>query len=197
MQVCWKTAAVFLIGALLSAGAGMSQAGETETLAGEQDMVNPQAAESKIESALNSPKRGQVTGRALPRFVSMKASIGRARRGPSMSHRIDWVFTQPDLPLMITDEFGLWRRVTAADGTGGWMHHILLSGVRYVIITADKAALHLKPDENASVTAVAEKDVIAKLGKCTVGWCRISASGYKGWVRKSEVWGVDANEVRN
>ena len=196
MRSYWNAAAVFCTSAVLAASAALAQTEETGTPVAEQDPKHSQAAESEKEIDLNSSKRGPVTGRALPRFVSMKASNGYARRGPSMLHRIDWEFTQPDLPLMITDEFGLWRRVRAVDGTGGWMHYILLSGVRYVIITADRATLHLKPDESASVTAFAEKDVIAKLGKCTKHWCRISSGGYKGWVRKSEFWGVGADEIR-
>ena len=140
---------------------------------------------------------GRMTGRKLPRFVSMKAATGRARRGPSMSHRIDWVFTQRGLPLMITDEFGLWRRVQAVDGSGGWMHYILLSGVRYVMVTEEGAELRVSPDESAQIRALAEKDLIAKLGKCTLDWCRISAGGYKGWVSKTQIWGVEPDEIRN
>ena len=197
MRINWKTASLFLAGTILSTCAGLSQTVGSETPVAGQNPEISQAAEPENEIELVPPRKGQVTGRALPRFVSMKASTGRARRGPSMSHRIDWVFTQPDLPLMITDEFGLWRRVRAVDGTGGWMHYVLLSGVRYVIITADKATLHLTPDESSTVTAFAEKHVIAKLGKCTIDWCRISSRGYKGWVRKHEIWGVDADEIRN
>ncbi len=196
MRVYWKTASVFFIGAMLSASAGLAQSDQTEALAAENSLETPQAAESANETDQSSFRTGQVTGRPLPRFVSMKASTGRARRGPSTSHRIDWVFTQRNLPLMITDEFGLWRRVRAVDGTGGWMHYVLLSGVRYVIVTAERATLHLRPDKSSSVTAFAERDVIAKLGKCTVDWCQISSGGYKGWVLKSEAWGVDADETR-
>ncbi|MGL4279924.1 MAG: SH3 domain-containing protein, partial [Albidovulum sp.] len=28
-------------------------------------------------------------------------------------------------------------------------------------------------------------------------WCRISASGERGWVLKSELWGVDPEELRD
>ncbi len=141
--------------------------------------------------------RGEVTNLPLPRFVSLKTSEGNARRGPSLSHRIDWVFRHPDMPLRITAEFGNWRRVEDQDGAGGWVHYSLLSGVRTVVVTDDNAELHLKPSADAPVMARAEPGVIARLGECEVGWCRITAGGQKGWVQKPEIWGVGADEIRD
>ena len=64
---------------------------------------------------------GSVTHLPVPRFVSMKASEGNVRRGPSLSHRIDWVYKRRDMPLRITAEHGHWRRVEDRDGMGGWV----------------------------------------------------------------------------
>jgi SH3-like domain-containing protein len=141
--------------------------------------------------------RGKVTNLPIPRYVSLKASEGNVRRGPSLSHRIDWVFRRRDMPLEVTDEYGHWRRVRDRDGQGGWIHYSLLSGVRTVIVEEDMAALLIKPDPAAPVNARAEAGVIAELDECTPDWCRISADGYRGWVLKSALWGVDAAEVRD
>ncbi|CAN0603746.1 unnamed protein product, partial [Ectocarpus sp. 12 AP-2014] len=43
-------------------------------------------------TAISASDRGKVTNLPIPRFVSLKAEEGNARRGPSLSHRIDWVF---------------------------------------------------------------------------------------------------------
>ena len=42
---------------------------------------------------------GPVTSLPLPRYVSLKASEGNVRRGPSLTHRIDWVFKRRNMPL--------------------------------------------------------------------------------------------------
>lgn len=118
------------------------------------------------------------------------------RRGPSLSHRIDWVFTRRNMPLEITDEFGHWRRVRDLDGAGGWMHYSLLSGVRTVIVKEDMVALTMKPEGSAPVNAHAEAGVVARLGKCSADWCRISADGYRGWAPKHTLWGVEPDEIR-
>lgn len=147
--------------------------------------------------ALAEGQRGSVTNLPLPRYVSLKASEGNARRGPSLSHRIDWVFQHRDMPLRIVAEYGHWRRVEDRDGAGGWVHYSLLSGVRTVVVTEDLAPLHLKPDQGAPVMAQAQSGAIARLGDCDANWCRISAAGQRGWVQKTALWGVEPNEVRN
>ena len=141
--------------------------------------------------------RGTVTNLPLPRFVSLKAAEGNVRRGPSLSHRIDWVFRHRDMPLKVTAEFGNWRRVEDSDGQGGWIHYSLLSGTRTVIVEQDGVALRNKPDAAASIVAEAERGVIAELGECAPDWCKIAAGGESGWAMKADLWGVGADEIRD
>ncbi len=140
---------------------------------------------------------GPVTNLPMPRFVSMKASESNVRRGPSLTHRIDWVFKRRYMPLKITAEYGNWRRVEDRDGMGGWVHYSLLSGSRTVLIEQDMLTLHARPDPNAPITAALELGVVARLGDCDVEWCELRAGGYRGWAPKSRVWGVAADEVHN
>lgn len=141
-------------------------------------------------------ERGQVTNLPIPRYVSLKAGEGNVRRGPSLSHRIDWVYTRRDMPLIVTAEYGHWRRVEDRDGQGGWVHYSLLSGVRTVIVSEDLTPLLMKPQEGAPVSARAEVGVVARLGACGPDWCRISADGRRGWARKTALWGVRPDEIR-
>jgi SH3-like domain-containing protein len=141
--------------------------------------------------------QGKVTSLPLPRFVSLKAAEGNARRGPSLSDRIDWVFRHRDMPLEVTAEFENWRRVEDQDGQGGWIHYSLLSGVRTVVIATDVTDLLSQPDARSEVVARAETGVIARLGECVPDWCRVSSGGERGWVRKTAIWGVGAEELRD
>ena len=141
--------------------------------------------------------RGSVTNLPIPRFVSMKASEGNVRRGPSLSHRIDWVYTRKDLPLRITAESGHWRRVQDRDGLGGWVHYSLLSGVRTVMVDTDDTSMMMKPDASAPINAVAKQGVLARLGTCLPDWCKIRTASHRGWVRKERLWGVGRTELRD
>lgn len=140
--------------------------------------------------------KGPITNLPMPRFVSLKATEANARRGPSLSHRIDWVFKRKHMPLEIYAEYGNWRRVRDMDGAGGWVHYSLLSGVRSAVVLLDMQPMFSQPDAKSLVVARFEKNAIANLEKCSIDWCRLRAGGYKGWLPKSTLWGVYLNEVK-
>lgn len=146
-------------------------------------------------SVVLASERGPVTNLPLPRFVSLKASEGNARRGPDQSHRIDWVYQRRDLPLRVTAEYEHWRKVEDADGVGGWMHYALLSGLRTALVQTDMAQLLQRPDPASAPAALLERGVIARIRECQTDWCRLEVDGARGWIEKRHLWGVDAEDV--
>ncbi len=162
----------------------------------------PRASEAPAKSAavkktptVRDPNRGSVTNLPLPRFVSLKTGEGNARRGPGLTHRIDWVFTRAGMPLRITAEYEHWRRIEDTEGVGGWIHYSLLSGVRSVIVAQDMATFYTQPDLASAIAYQAESGVVGRIVECGGGWCRISVDGEKGWVETTALWGVDPAEV--
>ena len=155
------------------------------------------ATASETETAIKvSTERGPVTNLPMPRFVSLKASEGNVRRGPSLSHRIDWVFKHRGMPLQVVAEHGHWRRVVDREGAGGWVHYSLISGARTVLIDQDQVALYKLADPTSPLAAYAEAGVIGRLGKCKEQWCRVTMGSTKGWLKRNQVWGLMPGEVR-
>jgi len=144
-----------------------------------------------------SPSFGPETNLPLPRFVSLKAAEANVRRGPSLTHRIDWVFQRRNMPLQVVAEYGHWRRVIDQEGQGGWVHYTMLTGSRTVLVTEDNTALRARPQPNALENAILEPGVIARLGQCDLEWCRLTTGGFKGWAPKTTLWGVGATEIRD
>jgi SH3-like domain-containing protein len=165
---------------------------ETEAPSAE---ASPGAVSEKPPEKQCQPDVGCVTNLPLPRFVSLKGNEGNARRGPGLTHRIDWVFTRAGMPLRITAEFENWRRVEDVEGAGGWVHYSLLSGVRTVLVTLDMAEFREDPSDQAPVLVQAEMGVVGRLLACVPDWCRVALEGERGWVRKSAIWGVKADET--
>lgn len=184
------------IAALLAALLGPAPSWAQDGSAALQEAAVEPGLEAEVEGSSATPEgRGPVTNLPMPRFVSLKASEGNARRGPSLSHRIDWVFRHRDMPLRVTAEFGHWRRVEDRDGAGGWVHYSLISGVRTVVVSAESADIRARDNAAAPVQARAMAGVIARLEQCGPDWCRINAGGQRGWVEKTALWGVDADEL--
>ena len=140
-------------------------------------------------------ERGRVTNLPLPRYVSINANEANVRRGPGMTHRIDWVFLHRQMPVLIVDEYEHWRRVQDRDGAGGWVHYSLLSGTRTVIVERDMLPLYDTPEDDTRINAYLALDVIARIDECTIDWCRLIADGHRGWAPKTALWGVDPDEI--
>ena len=145
-------------------------------------------------AAATELRRGPETGLPMPRYVSLKTSEGRARRGPARTHRIDWLFTRRDMPLRVTAEFEHWRRVEDHEGQGGWMHHTLLSGVRTVLVMRDMVPMRTQPQPGAPELAYLQAGVVARILRCETDWCRLGVDGHRGWVERDALWGLDPHE---
>ena len=142
-------------------------------------------------------KKGQVTNLPIPRYVSLKVNEANARRGPSLSHKIDWIYKRKNMPLEIYGEYENWRRVRDKKKKGRWVHYTLLSGIRYVLIKDELLEMRLLPSNEAQVIAKLPQHNIATLNKCNLDWCKIVDDGYRGWVLKSGIWGVYKNEIKD
>jgi len=153
------------------------------------------AASADKSTKPRDPNIGAVTNLPIPRFVSLKGSEGNARRGPGLTHMIDWVFTHEGMPLKVTAEYEHWRRVEDIDGAGGWIHYSLLSGVRTILVNQDMAQAFATPDLTAQVIYQAKVGVVGKLLQCVPDWCRVSIEGQKGWMQETDLWGIKSGEI--
>lgn len=155
----------------------------------------PAAREGDGAAEDPGPGVGRVTGFAIPRYVSMKSDKTNLRRGPSRSYRVDWEFLRRGMPVRVVDEHGLWLRIQDHDDVTGWVHRIMISGARTALVTAEGGAqMREAPRGDARPEAMLETGVIGRIDSCRRDWCRLRVDGHDGWVEKTALWGVDAEE---
>ena len=124
-----------------------------------------------------------------PAWGSIAASRAHLRAGPGKRFPIEWVFTAPSLPVMITDRHDNWRAVTLPHGESGWMHQSLLSW-RRTALAEKNTVLRRRPSENSGVLAeVRAGAVVDLLDTCGATWCRVTAGGWKGYIARTALWG--------
>lgn len=131
----------------------------------------------------------------LPRFASLRSDEVNLRVGPGENYPIEWVLKRKDMPIEIVEQFQNWRQIIDWQGDKGWVLDRMITGRRAVIVTGGMRTLYRRPDPGSAVVARAEPGVVARLVDLKGSWCRIEAGGYTGWLRRSEVWGVLANET--
>ena len=149
----------------------------------------------------NADPVGSVTGLPLPRYASLKTDRVNLREGPSKDHATVWVFQRAGLPVEITAEFEIWRKVRDSEGAEGWVLHSLLSGRRTALVAPGKKgqtfSIYAKPLASSDVTASLQSGVIANVRNCDGTWCLIDGEGYKGYIQQVALWGVYPDEKVN
>lgn len=148
--------------------------------------------------AAQAQQTGKVSGLPLPRFVSLKSDRVNLREGPSKDHRTTWVFERAGLPVEITAEFDMWRKVRDSEGTEGWVLHSLLSGRRTALVAPWKKtqifSLFTAANASSAPAARLQPGVIANIKSCDGTWCRVFGDGFEGYIEQTNLWGVYPNE---
>jgi SH3-like domain-containing protein len=141
---------------------------------------------------------GSATKLPLPRFASLKTDRVNVREGPSKEHPTKWVYQRAGLPVEITAEFEIWRRVRDAEGAEGWVLHSLLSGRRTALVTPSKkgetSKVFARASDSADVAATLQSGVIVNIRSCDGTWCLVDGDGYKGYIQQVKLWGAYPNE---
>ena len=129
------------------------------------------------------------------RYVSQRADKAHMREGPSYAHRVLWQYRHRGYPFAVIAQFDIWRRVRAADGTTGWMSHAMLSDRRTVLVTGKGRVKLYENADGGQVVALADPGAIAYLRACTREACQVRSDDIDGWISKSRIWGVEADEI--
>jgi SH3-like domain-containing protein len=133
----------------------------------------------------------------LPRFEALKTDDTNMRKGPGQRYPIEWVYKRHDLPMQIERQYDVWRYVRDPDGVEGWVHQVTLSDRRTFMIQDKDATLRSEPNDTASPVAMLKVGVIGRLRECNQGsnWCKVQVSGYRGYLRRDQLWGLLPDEV--
>lgn len=141
---------------------------------------------------------GTVTKLPLPRFASLKTDRVNLREGPSKDHATKWVYQRAGLPVEITAEFEIWRRIRDSEGVDGWVLHSLLSGRRTALVTptrkGESSKLYTRPSGGSDLAATLQSGVLVNLRKCDGAWCQVDGDGFKGYIEQIKLWGVYPDE---
>ncbi len=145
--------------------------------------------------AEDNPREG--SGLPLPRFASLKSSNVFARTGPSLDYPIRWIYKREGLPVEIVQEFDVWRKIKDPAGETSWVHKILLSGSRTVMVAGKTPITAMSEAEDGRAVAKLEPGVIANVAECSDSFCKLELVPFEGWVQKKFLWGVYPSEILN
>jgi len=158
-----------------------------------------EAVPAKVEPPKPDLTKGSVTGLPLPRWVAFRSDDVNLRSGPGTQYPIEWQYHRRNLPVQITREFDAWRLVIDPDGIKGWVHQATLTGRRGFMIKDTERTLRGGSADDASAVALLKPGVAGYIRGCALhaDWCEVQASDYRGWLRRTEMYGVEPDEAIN
>jgi SH3-like domain-containing protein len=186
-------AAILALALLLEAGTTAALAAKAMTP--DEGNPVPETAQPDASVAVKS-----LTGLPLPRFASLRSGEVNMRTGPGTRYPIEWVYNRKQLPVEITAEYDIWRRVRDPDGNEGWVHKNELSGKRGALVIGTVPGvreLRDSPGDETPSVAHLEVGAVGQLLSCQDDWCRLKFAGVKGYLRKTNFWGAYPNENFN
>jgi SH3-like domain-containing protein len=130
----------------------------------------------------------------VPRFASLKPSEVNMRVGPGLQYPIEWVYLKSGLPIEIIAEFDTWRKIRDMEGTEGWVQSTMLYGKRHAIIKEPEVLLYAQADAKSCPLVRLQGQLIVDLLKCRDDWCQVRIFDFKGWLKRSSIWGLYPQE---
>ena len=149
---------------------------------------------SALLLALSTPATAQ--DKQPPYWASIASGEAMMRTGPARTYPGIWLYKRRDLPVIVLKRYESWRLIQDPEGAQGWMLSTMLSDRRTAMVRpGDPRRIHAEPSPTSPVRYLAEQGVVGRISKCRDGWCRIAIGNRQGFIRTSDIWGVEPKEV--
>ncbi|WP_018075228.1 SH3 domain-containing protein [Novosphingobium nitrogenifigens] len=150
------------------------------------------AATGAVVSLRPAPVHAAEDGGA-PYWVSLRNSLTNMRVGPGRDYRINWVYVRAGVPLKVLRQMEGWVLVEDSEGARGWMLTQFVARKAHTgIVKGGIAEIRENKDGSGALLWRAAPGVIARIGDCSAGWCKVDIDGRQGYVRQDAVWGAGA-----
>ena len=123
-------------------------------------------------------------------FLTLRYDKVNLRQGPSREYPIKIFYKKKFLPVLIQDQSDNFRKIRDHENNSGWIHVSQLSKKKAAIVIDDELIMFKNPTIYSKPIAILQKGRLAKIIKCKDEWCKAKSENYKGWLKKSSLWGL-------
>jgi SH3-like domain-containing protein len=128
---------------------------------------------------------------AVPYWVALRNGQANMRVGPGRDYRINWIYLRAGLPLKVLRQMEGWVLVEDPDGARGWMlTQFVTHKAHTALVRGGVIEIRENRDGSGRLMWRAEPGVIARLGDCAAGWCKVDIDGRQGFAPETGLWGA-------
>ncbi len=122
-------------------------------------------------------------------FLTLRYDKVNLRQGPSREYPVKIFYTKKYLPVLIQDKSYNFKKIRDHENNTGWIHVSQLSKKKAAIITDKEQIMFSEPTIYSKPIVKLEVGRLVKILKCENKWCKARSDKYKGWIKKSNLWG--------
>jgi len=122
-------------------------------------------------------------------FLTLRNNTVNLRQGPSFDYSVKIFYKKKNLPVLVQDVSGNWRKIKDHENNTGWIHRTQLSRKKAGLTLDSEVIMFKKPTIFSKPLVILEKGRLCLISKCRDNWCKIKVDKYSGWIKKSNLWG--------
>ena len=122
-------------------------------------------------------------------FLTLRNDKVNLRQGPSFEYPVKIFYKKKFLPVIIQDEYRNFKKIKDHENNSGWIHISQLSKKKAALVIDKNIIVFKNPTLYSKPLVVLNQGKLCMIVKCQNEWCKIKVDKYKGWVKKSTLWG--------
>ena len=123
-------------------------------------------------------------------FLTLRYDEVNLRQGPSREYPIKIFYKKKFLPVLIQDISGNFRKIRDHENNTGWVHISQLSKKKAAIVIEEQLIMFSGSTLYSNPVAKLKEGRLVTIRKCKNDWCKVETGEYKGWLKKSGLWGL-------
>ena len=122
-------------------------------------------------------------------FSTLRYNNVNLRQGPSKDYPIKIFYKKKNLPVLVQDVSGNFRKIKDHENNTGWLHVSQLSKKKAALILDDEVIMFKNSTIFSKPLAILKRGRLCLISKCKDEWCKVKVEKYSGWVKKQSSWG--------
>ena len=123
-------------------------------------------------------------------FRTLRNDKVNLRQGPSFDYPIKIFYKKKFLPVLIQDSSENFRKIRDHENNTGWVHISQLSKKKAAIVIEEQLIMFSGSTLYSNPVAKLKEGRLVTIRKCKNDWCKVETGEYKGWLKKSGLWGL-------
>ena len=123
-------------------------------------------------------------------FRTLRYDKVNLRQGPGKDYPIKIYYKKKFLPVIIEDSSDNFRKVRDHENNSGWIHLSQLTKKKAAIVKEGDLIMFKSATIYSNPVAILKEGRLIKIDKCKINWCKGKSGGFKGWVKKDNLWGL-------